>query len=98
MQEEIKQFEELMKSLDESIIVNTIQRAGREDVLKALGKKPAESEKPFWESKKFWGGFIALIIMIADSTIYPGLWKAALPIMVYIFGQGLADLGKNKGT
>ncbi|MFC1968209.1 hypothetical protein ACFLVX_02310 [Chloroflexota bacterium] len=77
----------------------------RKDVIDALNEKGTIKvkigfqEKPFWQSKRFWGGVIALIILIIGQVAgSEDLWKVALPVLVYIFGQGLADIGKNKPT
>lgn len=99
-----EKLKDLLSKLDESIIANAVADSGREDLKEALEKKGIKIkltliEKPFWKSKKFWGGIIALVIILLDP-IFPDaeLWQVALPILVYIFGQGLADLGKNKPT
>ena len=98
----IKEFQKSVASLDESIIVEAIQE--RRDVIEVLNAqgiikvKIEGKEKPFWQSKKFWGGVIALAILIIDQYTVKELWRIALPVLVYIFGQGLADIGKNKAT
>jgi hypothetical protein len=98
----IQQFKETFAWLDESIIVEELKQ--RKDVIDALNAKGTIkvkvefSEKPFWHSKKFWGGGVALIILVIDQFTATSLWTVALPAMVYVFGQGLADLGKNKPT
>ena len=99
----IKEFQKSVASLDESIIVEEVQK--RRDVIEVLNAqgvikvKIEGKEKPFWQSKKFWGGVIALAILLFDffnPDPNKELWIVALPVLVYIFGQGLADLGKNK--
>ncbi len=105
------QLVNLLSELDETLIINALEKAAAKRVEKGLGPDLMQSlkargikvqitfsEKPFWKSKKFWGGVIALIILLV-STYVPAaadLWKVSLPALVYIFGQGLADLGKNR--
>lgn len=96
----IKEFQNTFAWIDESIIVAEAQK--RPDVINTLNAKGTIkvkigfNEKPFWHSKKFWGGIFALGIVIGDQFTGANLWTVALPALVYIFGQGLADLGKNK--
>ena len=57
-------------------------------------------EKKFYHSKKFWASIVAASIpmlnhyfgwdMEADKVM-----TIMAPLMAYVFGQGLADLGKN---
>ena len=96
----VQEFQKTFGWVDESIIVEQVQK--RKDVIDALNAKGiikvkiGLQEKPFWQSKKFWGGVVALAILIVDQVTGADLWMVALPVLVYIFGQGLADLGKNK--
>lgn len=58
-------------------------------------------EKPFWYSKKFWTAVIATAVPVLNHTFDIGLSQENVtqiigPLMAYILGQGLADLGKNK--
>lgn len=106
-----KALVDLLSELDETAIINALEEATeiREekgfgvDLIEALKKKGIIvkvkfAEKPFYESKKFWGGIIALAILLIDPFFEYELWKAAMPALAYIFGQGLADLGKNRPT
>lgn len=52
--------------------------------------------KSIWQSKKFWMAICAAILTFADKMGgMDGLTEVAYPLMVYIFGQGVADLGKS---
>ena len=97
---DVKEFEKTFALLDDDVIVEQVQK--RKDVIDALSKKGTIKiglqEKPFWRSKKFWGGMVAFAILIADQYTQVNLWTVALPALVYVFGQGLADLGQNKTT
>jgi len=103
-QDDVATLGRLLAQLDESVIADAVASTGRKDLKEALEKIPirvklSPIEKPFWKSKKFWGGMVALVIMVLDATPpFEGvqLWTVATPFLVYIFGQGLADLGKNK--
>lgn len=58
-------------------------------------------EKPFWHSKKFWAAVVATAVPIINHVWGLGLTQDAImqivtPVVAYILGQGLADLGKNK--
>jgi len=105
-----QQLIDFLVTADETVVVNAIEKATQErqrrgfgeDIIEALEKKGVKVltsplEKPFYKSKKFWGGAIALVILLVDEFVTQDLWRVALAPMVYIFGQGLADLGKNKG-
>jgi hypothetical protein len=105
-----QQLVDLLSAVDETVAVKAIERATQERQEKGLGKDIIDAlaeegikvltrpiEKPFYKSKKFWGGAIAFVILMADEYLKVGLWKAAAAPLGYIFGQGLADLGKNKG-
>lgn len=105
------QLMDLLIKLDETLIMQALEKAAARRAERGLGPDLIESlksrgikvqptfpEKPFRKSKKFWGGVIALIILLV-STYVPAaanLWKASLPVLAYIFGQGLADPGKNR--
>jgi len=59
-------------------------------------------EKPFWHSKKFWAAAVATGVPIINHVWGLGLTQDAImqivtPVVAYILGQGLADLGKNGG-
>ena len=98
----IQEFQKTFAWVNKSIIMEQVKK--RKDVIDALNEigtikvKIGLQEKPFLQSKKFWGGVIALAILIGDQYTGVDLWMVALPALVYIFGQGLADLGKNKPT
>ena len=58
-------------------------------------------EKKFWHSKKFWAAVVAAGVPILNHLFKAGLTQDVVmqivgPIVAYILGQGLADLGKNK--
>lgn len=58
-------------------------------------------EKPFWHSKKFWAAVVAAGVPLLNHFFQVGLTQDVImqivgPIVAYILGQGLADLGKNK--
>lgn len=58
------------------------------------------SEKPFWHSKKFWASLIAALVPGLNFTFGLGLAveevsTIVIPIVGYVVGQGMADLGKN---
>ena len=57
-------------------------------------------EKKFYHSKKFWSSLLATAIPMLNH--YFGwdmdgekVMTIMAPLMAYVFGQGLADLGKN---
>ena len=57
-------------------------------------------EKSFWQSKKFWAAVVATGVPIINHVWKLGLTEDAVmqivtPIVAYVLGQGLADLGKN---
>jgi hypothetical protein len=59
-------------------------------------------EKAFWYSKKFWAAVVATAVPVINHVWGLGLTQDAMmqivtPIVAYILGQGLADLGKNGG-
>jgi len=56
-------------------------------------------EKEFWRSKKFWVSLIGAAVPAANAAFGWGLTVGevstiVLPIIAYVFGQGLADFGK----
>ena len=58
-------------------------------------------EKQFWHSKKFWAAVVAAGVPLLNHFFQVGLTQDVImqivgPIVAYILGQGLADLGKNK--
>jgi hypothetical protein len=59
-------------------------------------------EKPFWQSKKWWVGIVGVLVPVANSVFGWNLeisqvMEILTPLFAYIVGQGLADLGKNRG-
>ncbi|MBL69646.1 MAG: hypothetical protein CMO74_14590 [Verrucomicrobiales bacterium] len=58
-------------------------------------------EKQFYHSKKFWAAVVATAVPMLNHHFGWG-WDAdhittiVTPMIAYILGQGLADLGKNK--
>lgn len=59
-------------------------------------------EKPFWHSKKFWAAAVAAGVPIINHIWGLGftqdtMMQIVTPIVAYVLGQGLADLGKNSG-
>ena len=97
-----EQLVDLLVELDEGVVMSALKRASEErrrrglsDLIETLRKEGIKvaivpKEKPFWKSKKFWGGVVAFIIFL----VLPEHWNAAIPFLVYIFGQGIADIGK----
>jgi uncharacterized membrane protein YqaE (UPF0057 family) len=60
-------------------------------------------EKQFWHSKKFWAALIAAGVPALNHFLDLGMTQDIVtqivgPIVAYILGQGLADLGKNKNN
>lgn len=58
-------------------------------------------KKPFWKGSKFWMGVAAALVPPLNHFLDLGLSIEQVastigPLMAYILGQGLADLGKNK--
>jgi len=99
-----KDLLELFSRLDEGVVVASLDATPKDrqdaiiDALKAHGVNvPLSSEEKWWyQSKKFWAGTFAMVILVLGEIIEKDLFNVALPAMVYIFGQGLADLGKNR--
>jgi hypothetical protein len=57
-------------------------------------------EKQFWHSKKFWAAVFAATAPLFNHVFHMGLTSEVMmqitgPVLAYILGQGLADLGKN---
>lgn len=57
-------------------------------------------EKKFYHSKKFWASVIATAVPMLNYYFGWGMdgdhvMTMMAPLMAYVFGQGLADLGKN---
>ena len=58
-------------------------------------------EKKFSHSKKFWAAVFAAVTPLFNHYFHLGLTPELMmqitgPVVAYILGQGLADLGKNK--
>ena len=59
------------------------------------------NEKQFWKSKKWWAMSAAVSIPILNRILgldmtYDELTLDITPLVGYILGQGVADIGKNK--
>ena len=57
-------------------------------------------EKKFWHSKKWWAMLAGVLVPIANKSFGLELSTVEIltitgPIITYILGQGVADLGKN---
>jgi hypothetical protein len=57
-------------------------------------------EKKFWQSKKFWAACIAVLVPLGNHCFGFNLDEATVttmmtPMLAYVVGQGMADLGKN---
>ena len=57
-------------------------------------------EKEFWKSKKFWAACIAVTIPLCNQIFGLNIDSEAVttmmtPMLAYVVGQGMADLGKN---
>ena len=57
-------------------------------------------EKQFWKSKKFWASVAAVLIPMSNHFLGWNMDHNAIVTMMasmiaYIFGQGMADMGKN---
>lgn len=60
-----------------------------------------QNEKEFWKSKKWWAMATAVFIPVLNKAIGLNLSIEELqlvigPIIAYVMGQGLADIGKNR--
>ena len=60
-------------------------------------------EKEFWKSKKFWASVVATLVPAANFAFgwgfaVPEVLAIVLPIVGYVFSQGLADFGKVAAT
>ena len=58
-------------------------------------------EKTFWKSKKFWAYVIAVVVPMSNHMFGWGMDVDSVvtmmtPMLAYILGQGMADMGKNK--
>lgn len=59
------------------------------------------NEKPMWASKKVWVSFAAALIGLLNTALG---WDIPVeqmsmiigPMIAYVIGQGMADLGKNQ--
>ena len=59
------------------------------------------NEKQFWKSKKWWAMAIAVSVPIGNKLLGLNLTMEELqlvigPLVAYVMGQGIADIGKNK--
>lgn len=57
-------------------------------------------EKKFWHSKKWWAMLAGVLVPVANKSFGLELSTVEIltitgPIITYILGQGVADLGKN---
>lgn len=57
-------------------------------------------EKKFWESKKFWAACVAVLVPLGNHCFGLDLDQETVtammtPMLAYVLGQGMADLGKN---
>lgn len=60
-----------------------------------------KKEKQFWKSKKWWAMLIGVVVPIANKVLDLNLSIEELqlvigPLIAYVMGQGIADIGKNK--
>ena len=60
-----------------------------------------KKEKQFWKSKKWWAMLIGVVVPIANKGLDLNLSIEELqlvigPLIAYVMGQGIADIGKNK--
>lgn len=58
-------------------------------------------EKKFYHSKKFWASVIAVAVPMSNHCFGWGMDVDSVitmmaPVLAYILGQGMADMGKNK--
>ncbi len=56
-------------------------------------------EKSIWQSKKFWVTLAGIVVALLSKVFNLDaneLMQVLVPLIAYIFGQGLADFGKNK--
>jgi hypothetical protein len=58
-------------------------------------------EKQFWKSKKWWAMLIGVTIPVLNKTMGLELSVEELqlvigPLIAYVMGQGIADIGKTK--
>ena len=57
-------------------------------------------EKAFWKSKKFWAACIAVMVPMMNHFMnwnmdHEAVTAMMTPMLAYVLGQGMADLGKN---
>ena len=55
-------------------------------------------EKNWYLSKKFWAAVLACVMNLLEALGVSGAREISYPLLAYMLGQGLADLGKNKVT
>jgi hypothetical protein len=60
-----------------------------------------KTEKQFWKSKKWWAMVIAVATPILNKVFALNMGTEELqlvigPLVAYIMGQGIADVGKHK--
>ena len=60
-------------------------------------------EKKFWKSKKWWAMVVAASIPILNKVVglefnTTDVVAVVSPLIAYILGQGVADIGKNSKT
>ena len=60
-----------------------------------------KKEKQFWKSKKWWAMLIGVVVPIANKALDLNLSIEELqlvigPLIAYVMGQGIANIGKNK--
>tara|TARA_Y100000592_G_scaffold11002_1_gene15627 strand:+ start:405 stop:605 length:201 start_codon:yes stop_codon:yes gene_type:complete len=58
-------------------------------------------EKEFWKSKKWWAMAIAVSVPIGNKVLGLNMSMEELqlvigPLVAYVMGQGIADIGKGK--
>jgi|TARA_A200000159_G_scaffold88123_1_gene81623 hypothetical protein len=59
-----------------------------------------EQEKQFWKSKKFWAASMAVLVPMLNHFLgwnmdHEAVTTVMTPMLAYVVGQGMADLGKN---
>ena len=59
------------------------------------------NSESFWKSKKFWASVIAVVVPMSNHAFDWGMDVDSVvtmmtPMLAYILGQGMADMGKNK--
>ncbi len=56
-------------------------------------------EKSIWQSKKFWVTLAGIVVALLSEVFNLDaneLMQVLTPLIAFVFGQGLADFGKNK--